>query len=481
MKKLVLLILMLGLGLTGTYSQVEMVKNGTFEDILKESDGFGSYSGSSIVTTLDKFRVDSVAFEGTHSVRIFDHTWGTFLWDAVPGYTDNAVYTVTFWYKGDEPMKFSMFIGRDLKYNLGTDPEKIVPGNAVVAKDKDIENAKIVWTLAKKATWTKFTFNLKMGNWLGNDPVTGEPISGTCVFMFENTSYVKDDGASSYVDNVSILKKDPNELVRNGTFEAPLTYADGYGYYSGSTFATLLDNMRVDSVAYEGKYSLRIFDHTWGTFLWDAVPGYTDKAGYTVSFWYKGEEPMKFSMFIGRDLKYNLGTDPDKIVPADGVVTKDKEIENAKIVWTLAKKTEWTKFTYTFKMSSWLGNDPATGDPISGACVFMLENTSYAKDDGASSYVDNVSILKKGITSSVLTIGYNTKISVFPNPASTFINLNGLNQPTNLMIYNNTGQVIEHIQFKGQPVNISAYNNGVYYIKGINSNGGQFVGKFIKD
>jgi DUF971 family protein len=481
MKKFILLIPILCLGLISTYSQVEMIKNGTFEAPLTESDGYGSYSGSTIVTTLDNFRVDSVAFQGKYSVRIFDHTWGIFLWNAVPGYSDNSNYTVTFWYKGEEPMKFSMFIGRDLKYDLGADPQKIVPGNAVVAKDGTVENAKIVWTLPKKATWTKFIYTFKMGDWLGNDPVTGNPLTASCVFMLENTSYAKDDGASSYIDNISILKKDANELFRNGTFESQLTYPDGYGHYSGSTFVKVLDDLRVDSVAYEGNYSVKIFDHTWGTFMWNSTAGFVDNTNYTVSFWYKGEEPLKFSLFLGRDLKYDLSTDPDKLVPADAVVAKDGAVENAKVVWTLPKTAAWTQFTYTFKMSSWLGNDPVTGEPVSAACVLMFENTSYVKDDGASSYIDNVSVLKKSIASSVPVQEYQNRIKVFPNPSSDYLCLNGLVNDASLVIYNSTGQVIDHLRFNGQPLNIAAYKNGVYYIRSRNSDGSSFTGKFIKN
>jgi len=481
MKKFLLLVFISCLTLVSSYSQVEMVQNGTFEGELLGSDGYGYYTGSTAITALDDFRVDSVAYKGTYSARIFDHTWGVYLWNDVPGYTDNCEYTVSFWYKGEEPIQFSLFIGRDLGYDLGTDPEGIV-GTGTVQKDKEIENAKIIWVLPKTAEWTKFTYTFRMGDWLGTDPETGDPISGVMAFMWENTSFAADDGASSYVDNMSILKIDltpTGEMVKNGTFEGELMGSDGYGYYTGSTTITALDDFRVDAAAYEGNYSARIFDHTWGVYLWNDVPGYTDNAEYAVSFWYKGEEPIQFSLFIGRDLGYDLGTDPDGIV-GTGTVQKDKEIENAKIIWKLPKTAEWTKFTYTFTMGAWLGNDPETGDPISGVMAFMWENTSFAADDGANSYVDNMSIIKTEGASSINNIDYNT-IHIFPNPASDYIYLTGLNNTANLQIFTTTGQLIEQIkQFNGQPINITDYHNGVYFIKAANSIGDQYVGKFIK-
>ena len=480
MKRLLLLILIPWIGLSKTYSQVEMVKNGTFEDPLTYDDGYGFYSGSVTAPLLDNMRVDTVHYEGTHSMRIFDHTWGTFLWDNVAEFADNSEYTVTFWYKGAEPMKFTMFLGRDLGYNLGTDPDEIVPGNASVADDKTDVNAKIVWNLAAKTTWTKFSYTFTMRDWLGMDPVTGAPILKPCIVMFENSSYAANDGAVSYIDNLSIQKKDMNELVQNGSFETPLTYGDGYGFYSGSSTAPLLDNMRVNSVAYEGISSIRIFDHTWGTFLWDEVANFTDNAGYTVSFWYKGAESMKFSMFIGRDLKYNLGTDPNHIVPIDGVVKDDKTDLNAKIVWSLDKKTDWTKFTYNFNISNWFGNDPGTGEPNPGKCIIMFENTSYIMDDGTASYVDNASVYKKGLFTSIPKTYSKANLNVYPNPVTNALSLNGLNPGTQIEIYSFSGQIIKRLQYNGQQIDVSSFSKGGYFIRSFNSEGEQFIGKFIK-
>jgi hypothetical protein len=481
MKKILLMILVSWIGLSKTYSQVEMVKNGTFEDTLTYDDGYGFYSGSSTAPLLDNMRVDTVAYEGTHSVRVFDHTWGTFFWDNVSDFADNGEYTVTFWYKGAEPMKFSMFLGRDLGYDLGSDPEAIVPGNATVADDKTDVNAKVVWTLDAKTEWTRFSYTFRISNWLGKDQVSGDPVLKSCILMFENSSYAADDGAVSYIDNFSVTKKDMNELVLNGTFESPLSYGDGYGFYSGSANVPLLDNMRTDTVAYEGTHSVRIFDHLWGTFLWDEVAGFTDNSAYEVSFWYKGEEPINFSMFFGRDLKYDLATDPEHIVPSDAVVTDDgKGLENARVVWSLDKKTEWTKFVYNFNIGNWFGNDPESGEPNTGKCILMFESTSFIMDDGTSSYVDNFSVYKKGIPTSIPKIDYKAKIDIYPNPVAGSITLNGLNPGTQLKICSFSGQVINILRYNGQPIDVSSYDKGGYFIVGINSKGDQFVGKFIK-
>jgi len=481
MKKLLLLILISWIGLAKTYSQVELVPNGTFENPLTYEDGYGYYSGSSTAYLLDNMRVDSVAFEGTHSVRIFDHTWGTFFWNYLPGYSDNNEYTVTFWYKGAEPIKFSMFIGRDLEYDLGADPENIVPGNAVVMNSNADSNAKIVWTLDSKPAWTKFSYTFRMSDWLGNDPVTGEPKIDTCLFMFENTSYAMDDGPTTYIDKMSIQKRNLNELVLNGGFESPLTYDDGFGFYAGSSNVPLLDDMRVDSVAFEGSHSVRIFDHTWGTFLWDLIKGFTDSTSFDVSFWYKGAEPMNFSMFIGRDLHYNLVADPDNIVPENATVFDEQGVIGTGIRWYLNSSQEWTHFTYSFNISNWIGNDSITGEPGIGECTIMFGNTSFMMNDGPSSYIDNVSIVKGISTLGLGEYEQVKKIGIFPNPSSNFINLNGISTGTNLLLFNMEGQAVKQVPFIGQPINISDLSKGFYCIKGTDTQGNLFLGRFIKN
>lgn len=479
MKKSLLFVALLVISLQYAYSQIELVTNGTFEEPLSEFDGFGYYSGSATATTIDQMRVDSVAYEGTHSVRIFDHTWGTFLWKTVPGFTDNHEYVVSFWYKGAEPMNFSLYIGRDLNYDLGADPDNIVPGNAVVADDQGVVNAKLVWYLEAKTDWTLFTYTFKMTDWLGVDPQSGEPISNACTFILSNTSYMMDDGNVSYVDNASITKRDLAEIMKNGSFEGPLTYGDGYGFYSGSPTIILLDDFRVDSVAYDGTHSVRIFDHLWGTFLWDQITGFQDSTRYEVSFWYKGEEPLKFSMFLGRDLGYDLGADPDHIVPADVVLMDDQGIANARMVWSLAAQPEWTEFTYSFNISNWLGNDPGTGEPLIGQCIIMFENSSYMMDDGANSYVDKVSVLKKPSTLSVAENTPNSHISVRPNPATNLINLDGIEPGTIITIYHFSGMKVKECVYQQRPIDVSSLGSGAYMIQGYSTKGEKYTGKFL--
>ena len=183
---------------------------------------------------------------------------------------------------------------------------------------------------------------------------------------------------------------------------------------------------------------------------------------------------------IGRDLHYDLGTDPDHIVPADAVVANDKTNVNAKIVWTLDKKAEWTKFTYNFNISNWFGTDPGTGEPNTGKCVIMFENTSYIKDDGTISYVDNLSVYKKGIFTSIAKSD-KAGINIYPNPVANSITLNGLNPGTQIEIYSFSGQVVKRLRYNGQPIDVSSYNKGGYFIRGINDKGAQLVGKFIKE
>jgi hypothetical protein len=267
------------------------------------------------------------------------------------------------------------------------------------------------------------------------------------------------------------------EMVSNGTFEDTIRAPWG----SWAADAATIDYFRVADQAYEGTHSAKIWDHTWGVMLWNDAPGFSDNANYTVSFWYKGAEPMKYTLAIGRDLGYDLVTDADKIVPAGATVEKIGTTENGRLTWPLPAVAEWTKFTYTFNIKSWLGKDPESGEPISGVCAFMFENTSYKVDGGPSSFIDNVSIIKKDGLSSSANVS-KPSIQLFPNPASNYIQISGCNTVETVQIVNIAGQVVKRIQHPvSNTIDVSYLSSGIYHVSILTEKEGRFVSKFVKE
>jgi hypothetical protein len=266
------------------------------------------------------------------------------------------------------------------------------------------------------------------------------------------------------------------EMVSNGTFEDSIKAP--WGCYAAS--AATIEYFRVNNQAYEGTHSAQIWDHTWGVFLWNDVPNFTDNASYTVSFWYKGAEPMKFTLAVGRDLGYDLATDPEKIVPAGATVGK-VTVDNGGIIWPLPAVAEWTNFTYTLKVKNWIGKDPESGEPMVAQCSFMFENTSYAKDDGPCSYVDNVSIIKTEGTNAVSQVS-KPSIQLFPNPASNYIQISGFNTVETVQIVNIAGKVVKQLQHPvNNTIDVSNLSSGIYHVSILTEKEGRFVSKFVKE
>ena len=103
-----------------------------------------------------------------------------------------------------------------------------------------------------------------------------------------------------------------------------------------------------------------------------------DGKAYSVGFMYKGK--LQFILEMG-DLGYDLGTDPDGIIPADATV------DEGSLVWNL-ESTGWVKFSYAWEQGSWLA-DASVTSPASMNFSFVGTYT-----DGDHGYVDDLVVLK---------------------------------------------------------------------------------------
>lgn len=205
MKKHQLLFLAFALFSFTGFSQDELISNGTFEDTLDIP--WGAYADNA-ANGVDDFRTTDAAYEGTHSIRLWDHTWGVLIWIDIEGIKDSADYTVSFWYKGDVNTLFDLAVGRDLSYDLVNDPDGIVPDTANIVDLNTSVNAAIEWSLTPRADWTHFSYTWGFDDWLGLDPETGDPLTASVAIMFANADYASDafDGPSTYFDNVSLVR-----------------------------------------------------------------------------------------------------------------------------------------------------------------------------------------------------------------------------------------------------------------------------------
>ena len=113
---------------------------------------------------------------------------------------------------------------------------------------------------------------------------------------------------------------------------------------------------------------------------------------------------------------------------------------------------------------------------IAGINTFKMLNGSWKNTDKTTFYYS-------AATSTNIAEFGNTLFSVYPNPASEYVNFNwkGNYESLSLEMYLLTGaKVMEQITFSGKPVSISKLENGIYFFRLLNGQQTLHAGKLIK-
>jgi len=116
--------------------------------------------------------------------------------------------------------------------------------------------------------------------------------------------------------------------------------------------------------------------------------------------------------------------------------------------------------------------------PFKKASIFFNFGTSGATAGEKTFYFDNVSFASP---LSLYDADFNNAFSLYPNPATTTLNIETLEKVTSLAIYNLLGQVIleKSIQNDVKNIDIASLNSGTYFVK-IVTDSKQVMKKFIK-
>ncbi|MFB9121238.1 T9SS type A sorting domain-containing protein [Bergeyella porcorum] len=87
------------------------------------------------------------------------------------------------------------------------------------------------------------------------------------------------------------------------------------------------------------------------------------------------------------------------------------------------------------------------------------------------------------VTNTTLSVAdYSTKdnLTLYPNPASTEINLSNTKDFISYEIYDASGRLIKEGFFDGKPIQINHLSNGVYTLSAKNKQGQTTSARFIK-
>lgn len=148
----------------------------------------------------------------------------------------------------------------------------------------------------------------------------------------------------------------------------------------------------------------------------------------------------------------------------------------------------WTRITGFFVADSAytylaIGNffDDANTDTVKFFNDFS-DNAYYYLDDVAVS-TDSSFVYNYSYSTSITESNLQHQITVYPNPANNFINIqSGFNAPFDIVIYNSNGQLLyteQDVNTDNLQLDINPYNSGLLFIK-ITSQNNQFMYKLLK-
>lgn len=112
------------------------------------------------------------------------------------------------------------------------------------------------------------------------------------------------------------------------------------------------------------------------------------------------------------------------------------------------------------------------GSVASNFSLFYTENIAYAcVDDIAEEYDGTIYHMAEGVlpvTNCSLSVNENTtqtRLQVFPNPTTEFINFETRKTIQNVQLFNSIGQIIYKNTLSNNPINISHLKDGVYFLR----------------
>jgi hypothetical protein len=287
----------------------------------------------------------------------------------LPGIVDGGAYTLSFMFKGDIQLVFK-FSG--LKYDLVTDPDGIVPENGDAHGD-DGE----LWFHLSSEEWDHFSYSWEVGTWLADSGIAspaGLVYDLVGAYDLELVGYVDDLEFLEVVVPVDVLAKQDFDGL-DGAKPAPMDWNWSGGNFFGWND---WDGEMVESESFSAPTSFWLpGDPAW-TGSAGIISDIVDDAAYAISFRYKGK--LQFTLDLGADLKYDVATDPDGIIPEEAVV------EGRTLIWNL-DAGGWSKFSYAWEQDTWLADSSLTSADLN----FAFVGTYTSGDNG---WVDDLLVEK---------------------------------------------------------------------------------------
>ncbi len=154
---------------------------------------------------------------------------------------------------------------------------------------------------------------------------------------------------------------------------------------------------------------------------------------------------------------------------------------NNSISMDIASNSNWTASS----TAGWLTVNPASGYGNGSVSISAAQNSSSSPRTATISVSGNgLSPQNLIITQELGTTGKatieNTNISIFPNPASLVLFINGFTEDATVTIFDINGKTVVNKPLFDNQIDISNLVNGIYNIQ-VSDNNGIFTDKFVKN
>ena len=208
----------------------------------------------------------------------------------------------------------------------------------------------------------------------------------------------------------------------------------------------------------------------WNNYLWSMDPNPVDNNSDLTVTW-----DMKATSVTGDPKvspRWRMNISSGAVTNTDGTTPTQRATYGA---WKSAT-TEWTTVTNTKELSTPTIYDDEFYDNIE--LGFTLKNGAV----GTKVYIDNIVTTISGTTLGYEDVsGINSSaLKVFPNPVSSFLNLETSNEIVGMRVINMLGQIVVIQKGTSKRLDTSSLNTGLYILKVIQKNGNESSIQIVK-
>jgi|TARA_B110000879_G_scaffold40877_3_gene57404 hypothetical protein len=330
---------------------------------------------------------------------------------------------------------------------------------------------------ANDSEFKTYTINPgKISSWIGTIN------SITIQFKADSDNNVAVDtpaNANFYIDDITMLTPSYSGILQNSSFEdVPGDLAN----WSPNGNATQLASTPMAITTTESSDGNQSAEFTinsvltgnppqlWNKYLWSMDPNPVNNSSELTVTW-----DMKATSVTGDPKvspRWRMNISSGAVTNTDGTTPTQRATYG---VWKSAT-TEWTTVTNTKELSTPTTYDDEFYDNIE--LGFTLKNGAV----GTKVYIDNIVTTISGTTLGYEDVsGINpSAIKAFPNPVSSFLNIETSDEIVGMRVINMLGQIVIIQKGSSKRLTTSSLNTGLYILKVTHKNGNESSIQIVK-